>query len=158
MSENPLANPVSNCSDNGEDAPLSDWRPARGMSKGRPDGKRAALTRDYLALHESRPANWLSGSLSASNGVHGASSSDTPPDATASSYSDCASIAGPRRTPSAFTRIVRERIPWGTTMMSPTRIRCLAFLTTTPLRMIAPAVQMREASERLFVRRANHSH
>ena len=43
-------------------------------------------------------------------------------------------------------------------MMSPIRIRCLAFLTTTPLRMIAPAVQRREARERLLAKRANHSH
>jgi hypothetical protein len=44
------------------------------------------------------------------------------------------------------------------TMISPIRMRCLAFLTTTPLRMIAPAVQRREASERLLAKRANHSH
>ena len=43
-------------------------------------------------------------------------------------------------------------------MISPIRMRCQAFLTTTPLRMIAPAVQRREASERLLAKRANHSH
>ena len=124
----------------------------------RSDDEHAALIRHYLALHSSRPASLLAGSVSASNGFHGGSSSNTPVGAAASSYSDCASMEGPRREPSAFTRIVRETTPWGTTMMSPTRMRCLAFLTTTPLRMIAPAVQRREASERLLTKRANHSH
>ena len=43
-------------------------------------------------------------------------------------------------------------------MMSPTRIKCLAFSTTTPLRIIDPPVQRREAVERLLTKRANHSH
>jgi len=43
-------------------------------------------------------------------------------------------------------------------MTSPTRIKCAAFSATTPLRMIAPEVQMREAVDRLLEKRANHNH
>jgi len=81
-----------------------------------------------------------------------------PTGAVVSSYSNCASTDGPRRKPSVFTRIVRERTPRGTTMISPTRTKCLAFSTTTPLRVITLAVQRWEAVERLLVKRANHSH
>ena len=100
----------------------------------------------------------LTGYSLESNGSHGGSRVDTLTGAAASSYSNCASIGGPRREPSAFTRIVRKRIPWRTTMTSPTRIKCAAFSATTPLRMIAPEVQMREAVDRLLEKRANHNH
>ncbi len=43
-------------------------------------------------------------------------------------------------------------------MISPTRVAWLAFLTATPLRVITPAVQRRDASERLLAKRANQSH
>jgi hypothetical protein len=43
-------------------------------------------------------------------------------------------------------------------MMSPTRIKWLAFPATTPLRIIAPEVQRLEAVDRLLAKRANHSH
>jgi hypothetical protein len=67
-------------------------------------------------------------------------------------------MEGPRRAPSALTRIVRKHPPFGTAMMSPTRIKCLAFSATTPLRIIAPEVQRLEAVDRLLAKRANHSH
>jgi hypothetical protein len=53
---------------------------------------------------------------------------------------------------------VRESPPFGTTTMSPTRIKCLAFAATTPLRIIAPEAQRLEAVDRLLAKRANHSH
>jgi hypothetical protein len=43
-------------------------------------------------------------------------------------------------------------------MTSPTRIKHLALSTTIPFSVITPAVQRREALERLLAKRANHSH
>jgi len=43
-------------------------------------------------------------------------------------------------------------------MVSPMRIAWLALLTASPLTVTTPAVQRREARERLLTNRANQSH
>lgn len=100
----------------------------------------------------------LCASSSISSGVHLCGSSDRRTGMAVSWYNSCASAGGPRRAPSPVTRTVRRKAPCGTAIVSPIRIVWLPFLTATVLTATAPAAQRRAPRERLFTRRANHSH